>query len=237
MKYIVNPSVTIITPSTGSTKLTDCIESVVKQTYENLRHLVVYDGKKNNDLNISHTRLDICELPYNTGINGFYGHRIYAAFPQLIDSDFICFLDEDNWFKRNHIESLINMMLSHNDLSFVHSLRDIYNKDGNFLISDNCESLGRYPVYLNQDTHLVDTSSYMFRTSFLKEVSYIWNYGWGADRHFFHTFKDKVNYDCSGFHTLCYRLEGNENSVSFNFFEHGNKVMKEQYNGIFPWKK
>jgi hypothetical protein len=32
-----------------------------------------------------------------------------------------------------------------------------------------------------------------------------------------------------------YRLDGNPNSVTKEFFEEGNRINSEKYNGSFPW--
>ena len=35
---------------------------------------------------------------------------------------------------------------------------------------------------------------------------------------------------------MCYRLDGNPNSVTKEFFDQGNDVNKQKYGGEFPWK-
>jgi len=44
MKLIIEKSVVVITPTVGSAKLADAVESVANQTYKNLTHLLVVDG-------------------------------------------------------------------------------------------------------------------------------------------------------------------------------------------------
>ena len=39
----------------------------------------------------------------------------------------------------------------------------------------------------------------------------------------------------TGVHTVAYRLDGNDGSVSKEFFDQGNKFMNDKYNGEFPW--
>lgn len=50
----------------------------------------------------------VCALPAKVGRNGFYGHRLYAAFSHMTDSDLICFLDQDNWLDPDHVASLVD---------------------------------------------------------------------------------------------------------------------------------
>jgi len=42
-------------------------------------------------------------------------------------------------------------------------------------------------------------------------------------------------YATSGKYTLNYRLDGNPNSASPDFFINGNNIMSKKYNNKFPW--
>lgn len=229
--------VTVITPSTGSKYLKTCHQSIVNQSYQNLEHLVVVDGKdflsraKKQLKNFSPT---ITAIPYNTGSNGYYGHRIYAAFPHLINCDYVFFLDEDNWYEPNHVETLVETIESKN-LDWAFSLRNIFEEDESFVVEDNCESVGHW-----SSAGLVDTSAYAFRSSFIRRHCHIWDHGWGADRRFFFYLQNYVKeskYSCTGKYTLNYRLGGNENSVKKDFFIFGNESVKKLFKGNLPWLK
>jgi hypothetical protein len=236
----------VITPTTGAPELTDAIESVITQTYKDVDHLIVVDGfdfSSRVDRTLSDggivfgDRINRVDLPYNTGGGGFYGHRIMAAFSHLVNHDLVFFLDQDNWFDPDHVATLVQEITQYN-LDWAYSLRKIYNKDKQYVCDDNCESLGRWPVWVDEISHLIDSSSYCFKTSFLRQVGHVWDYGWGADRRFYTILKDHFkhqNYTCTGKHTLCYRLGGNEGSVTGEFFVEGNRKVQEKYNGKFPW--
>jgi glycosyltransferase involved in cell wall biosynthesis len=250
MKYnfVTQPkTVTVITPTIGSAKLLDAVNSVKAQTYKHINHLIVIDGPEYASavygiLPLDRNRRDDKNIndviaPYNTGGDGFYGHRIYAAYPHLVNSDYIFFLDEDNWYAPDHVESLVKV-LEQND--FAYSLRQIYDENKNYICDDNCESLGKWPIYFthgNEESFLIDTSSFAFRREFLIKVSQFWHHGWGGDRNFFYNVKDHCKWDTSGKHSLCYRLDGNPNSVTANFFEKGNESMAAIYGDKFPWLK
>lgn len=236
-------NILVITPTTGSIELVDAIHSVRDQTIP-VDHLVVCDGNKFKE-QTKHIVNKICEgsgaqacyLPFNTGGNGFYGHRIMAAFSHLVNHEYVLFLDQDNWFEPNHVESLVSEIKQFN-LDWAYSLRKIHNKDKTYICDDNCESLGRWPVWVNEEAYLIDSSSYCFKTDFIRKVGHIWDWGWGADRRFYTILKDQIkhqNYTCTGKHTLCYRVGGNEGSVTGEFFVEGNKKTHEKYNGKFPW--
>jgi len=235
----------VITPSTGSPELQDAITSVLDQTVD-VDHLVVCDGNQFRekvsfivDKVIEHPRVTACYLPYNTGGNGFYGHRIMAAFSHLINHDYILFLDQDNWYEPEHVETLLHT-IEVNNLDWSYSLRKIFDKDKNFITEDNCESLGKWPVWVNDSSYLIDSSSYCFKTPFIRKYGHVWDHGGGADRRFFTIIKDHVkhsNYDTNGNHTLCYRLGGNPGSVNEEFFIERNKKTHRDYSGVFPWHK
>jgi hypothetical protein len=234
MKLIIEKPVVVITPTIGSWKLNDAMFSVENQTYKNIRHLVVVDGEEHlKDIPpsiVSQLGKNLCVLPTNTGRNGFYGHRIYAAFPHLVNEAYVAFLDEDNWYAPDHIKTLVST-LEQTGSNFSHSLRKIYKSQQSFICDDNCESLGQYPVYGRGQEYLVDTSSYLFKREFLIQCCQFWHYGWGADRNFFKTIKGGSRYACTGKHTLCYRLDGNPNSPQEKFFLDGNKLTE----GNRPW--
>src|ERR1700722_19878271 len=99
-------SVVIITPTTGSEDLKQCMESVQKQTYPNVRHLIVIDGNEANLNFVTHSdetlisyiykqdnfdlnHIDFMILPQNVGSDNFYGHRVYAAIPYLVNEDIV----------------------------------------------------------------------------------------------------------------------------------------------------
>ena len=237
-------SVTVITPTIGSIKVLDAIKSVQNQTYENLTHLLVIDGpeyieafqKLQVPLQVD-TPITLTCSPFNTGANGFYGHRIYSAYPHLIDSDYISFLDEDNWYEPEHIESLVDTIESTGS-DWVHSLRSVHAPDGSFAIADKCESLGKYPIYGDErNGYLVDTSSYLFKRSWLIQNCQLWHSGWGADRNFFNLIRGGSRWQGTGRHTLCYRLDGNPGSPKIDFFIKGNEITSAKYAGVMPWTK
>jgi GT2 family glycosyltransferase len=244
MKLIIERSVTVITPTVGSPKLADAIESVQKQTYKNIKHLVVIDGKEHflstmNSLPASFetTTYDVMTLPFNTGANGFNGQRIYASIPHLVNSDYVFFLDEDNWYEPDHVASLVET-IEKNRLDWAFSLRKIYNPDKKFIADDNCESLGLWPIYFTHDNpqYLIDTSAFAFKREFIKATCHLWHSGpWGEDRRYFYAIKNQSKWDTSYKHTLCYRVDNNPKSVDGEFFIKGNAQQLEYYKGKLPW--
>jgi glycosyltransferase involved in cell wall biosynthesis len=231
--------VAVVTPTIGAKTLSECIQSVDAQTYENLTHYLFLDGRE-HESKIWHqlegaTKVKTVRLEENVG-QGWYGHRVYAACSFLVNADVICYLDEDNWIEPNHVEKLVQVLNEGND--WAYSLRKIYDKEGNYLCEDNCESLGKWPVYFNDSVHHIDTSSFVVRRDVAVAIGHAWYGQWGADRQFFSNVKKVFpKYDCSNEYSLCYRLDGNENSVTQDFFEKGNEVTEQKYGKNYPWLK
>ena len=236
---MMNLKVAVVTPTIGNKVLSDCLRSVDEQTYTNLTHYVFSDGVENFE-RIQHqlegaSKVQNIALEENVG-KGWYGHRVYAACSFLVNADVICYLDEDNWYEPDHVEKLVKCIEDGND--WAYSLRKIYDKDGNYLCEDNCESLGKWPAYFNDEVFHIDTSSFAVRRDVAVRIGHAWYGQWGADRQFFGALKHHFpKFACSNAHTMCYRLDGNPNSVTKEFFDQGNAIQSQKYNNDFPWKR
>ena len=229
--------VAVVTPTINSEHLQQCLESVEKQTYKNLTHYIFIDGcqyePKVKELIRQYSKTRYVELEENVG-KGWYGHRVYSACSFLVNADIICYLDEDNWYEPCHINKLVEKIQNGND--WAYSLRKIYSKESEHLCVDNCESLGKWPVYFNNQVFHIDTSSFAIKRDIAVRIGHAWYGQWGADRQFFSNLSMHFpKFDCTHAHTLCYRLDGNPNSVTKEFFDQGNEVMQKKYGDVFPW--
>ena len=251
--------VAVVTPTIGQNCLTTCLLSIQKQEYLDIVHYVFIDGEEYGcnvrnqlDLKTGSGTLKPFEdkkipnktitLEENVG-KGWYGHRVYSACSFLVNADLICYLDEDNWFEPDHIKRLVEKIK--NGADWAYSLRKIYDQNEKFVCEDNCESLGKWPVYFDDKVHHIDTSSFIVKRDIATNIGHAWYGQWGADRQFFHNLKLQYpNFSCTNKHTLCYRLDNNTgkgdsnpNSVNKHFFDKGNKENEKKYNGEFPWKR
>lgn len=236
--------VAIVTPSIGSDYLMDCLESVQNQIYDNITHYVYIDGEdyEDNILQIISNlkspfskTIKTTMLEENVG-KKWYGHRVYAACSFLVNADVICYLDEDNWIEPNHVSKLISVIEKGND--WAYSLRKIYRKNKEFVCNDDCESLGKWPVYFDQNVFHIDTSCFAVKRDVAVRVGHSWYGQWGADRQFFNTLKHYYQkYECSGEYSSAYRLDGNPNSVNEEFFIRGNKMQEIVWGhrSRYPW--
>jgi hypothetical protein len=83
----------------------------------------------------------------------------------------------------------------------------------------------------------VDTSSFAIKRDVAVRIGNAWYGLCGGDRQFFKNLKTHFSkFDCTNSHTLCYRLDGNPNSVTQEFFEEGNRIQNEKYGEHLPWK-
>jgi hypothetical protein len=251
-----NPSVVVLTPTTGAPVLEDAIQSVLSQDYKGtLHHHLVVDGKEyNRDFYIRQKKFEdhplkdnikFTWLNSNVGKNGFNGQRIYASFPHLLDYDYILFLDEDNYFSSNHVSSLVNL-IEKNNYDWAYSFRNIIRKNGTFVVEDCCESVGMWPIFWSLDKpekqHLIDTSSFCFKKSFIQKTCHLWHSGpWGEDRRYYAAITQQLghkNFGTTGLHTLNYRLDDeiDRKYGSIDFFEKGNEIMKKYFKNKYPWE-
>ena len=231
--------VAVVTPSIGNRHLIDCVSSVQNQTYENLTHYIFIDGYDYRtpvfDTCEGATKTKFVILEENVG-KGWYGHRVYAACSFLVNADVLIYLDEDNFIEPDHVAKMVAKIEEGYD--WTYSLRKIVDKDGKYLCDDNCESLGEWPVYFNNDVYHIDSSCFAIKRDVAVKIGQAWYGQWGADRQFFHALKNHFrNFAGTGAHTVRYRLDGNPNSVTQEFFDKGNAVMQERYGDDFPWTK
>lgn len=239
-------SATVIIPTTGSPELKTAIESVLNQTYKTNVYIVV-DGRENSTDVLDmcsrnyfwdsqyRDRMNLCVLSENVGANGFYGHRIYAAFTHLINTEYVLYLDQDCWFEPDHVEKCLKT-IKENDLQWTYSLRSICDENGEFICRDDCESLG--PNWPEAGYAHVDTNCYCLKTDVANKIASVWHGKWGQDRVFLHhLYNNFPQFDCTGDYTVNYRLGGNEGSVKSQFFLYNNVTTKEKYIGDYPWQK
>ena len=241
--------VTIITPTTGTDYLEQCLQSVKKQTYKNINHFVVIDGQQYAEkankilaINPNEERTVLC-LPENTGADGYNGHRIYGSIPYLCNTDYIMYLDEDNWIDSSHVQSLIDTIDEGNDWAF--SLRKIYGSNGDFICTDDCENLGLWPTCINEEELFVDVGAYFLPTAIAIQISPLW---YRRARHpeeqpevdrlimqilIEYNFK----YNTNGRYTLNYRVGNRQDSVQKEFFLWGNAKMEQKYGDYYPGRK
>lgn len=240
----MKPLVTIITPTTGSKQLYDAVLSVENQTYDNIEHIIVIDGPEYADKTysiIEGSKASIIQLPHNTGADNYNGHRIYGATSFLMKGDYVCFLDQDNWFDKNHVSSLVDVIRGGND--WAYSLRKIVSQDNEYICNDDCESLGKWKSVL--DDNFIDVNCFMIPKIAAIQFAPYW---YRRARHpqeqpevdrILSAFMMQTmpKFDTNGEYTTNYRVASRADSVQDSFFIRGNEAMKHKMNGEYPWRK
>lgn len=233
---MTNPLVTVITPTLGKDHLYKAMDSVASQTYKNIQHLVISDGVQLKIDKIQN--VDYISLPYNVGANGYNGHRIYGCGTFLAKGDYICFLDDDNWFDDDHIESMIDVIKGGN--RWACSLRKIIDGDGAFVCNDDCESLGKWPSVFG--TLFVDVNCYMLPKDIAVLMLPVWYRRFRVQGQLeidaaMMKFLLELNapYDSNRKYSVNYKVGNTELSVKKEFFLENNLKMREFYQGNFPW--
>jgi hypothetical protein len=256
---------TIITPTTGNSKLSKLIQSINNQNDDKslpkeLEHFIVIDGPEftentqqilNDNPPVNYERF-IIQLPFNTGKDGgnYLGHKIYASFGQLVRGDWVILADDDNWYEPNHFNSLITAINNYNNKSnyrkkieWLYCLRKIENDTQGYVCDDNCESLGYLnPVFYNNNDRLIDTNCFCIRSDIMINCSTIWNSKAAnnnndPDRIFSQKLMTQYpNFVCTQQYTLNYYTGNRDNSVKSELFIKGNEIVIHKY-GAIPWQR
>jgi glycosyltransferase involved in cell wall biosynthesis len=241
---IYTPLVTIVTPTIGTRHLEENLHSVSKQTYKNLKHLVVTDGKeyteKTESLVSKFPKAKHLVLPENTGRGGYNGHRIYAAASYLVETDFFCFIDEDNWIDTDHV---IGLLEAANNKHWSFSFRKIVDQESKYVCNDDCESLGLWESCLGD--FFVDVGCYFLPKNLAVQLSPLWyrrarhpQEQPEIDRLLINVLRqNNLTYNASRKYSLNYRTGNRGDSVQSEFFLQGNAAMLTKHNGKLPWKE
>jgi glycosyltransferase involved in cell wall biosynthesis len=220
------------------------LASVSKQTYSNIEHIVVADGPQYSKVTqgmLEGSQALLIQLPYNTGHSQYNGHRIYGAMSYIANGDYLCFLDQDNWYEDHHIESLVDVIQRGNE--WAYSLRKIVSQEGTYICNDDCESLGKWTSVINDK--FIDVNCFMIPKAAAIQFSPYW---YRRARHpqeqpevdrILSPFMMQMckKFDTNGEYTVNYRVASRADSVQDLFFIKGNEVMKQKMNGEYPWRK
>lgn len=246
-------SVCVITGATGHPNLAKCIRSVQAQTAADVEHLVVIDGSERAAaVNValaalsSRERLKTIELPHATGKNGWGGHRINGAMPAIAMSEYVCWLDEDNWIDPDHVTTLM-ASAAETQAGWSFALRNLVNSAGEFIARDDCESLGNlHATWIDPSTHHVDTNCYLLHRDLAIRTSSIWNRPgrhtgqprMGPDRMLCNVLlKLAPTVKSTRRHTVHYAVGSQPGSVPLKFFLDGNADMRKRFPDGLPWER
>jgi glycosyltransferase involved in cell wall biosynthesis len=245
--------VTVLTATTGREDLIRCIKSVAKQTHQNIEHIVIVDGpeaqsrvlKIYHNLRLSNDqyKLQFVFLPKSIGKDRWNGHRIYPSGTFMADGDYVCFLDDDNYFQPDHVESLVHV-IEKQFRDWSYSFRTLFDANNNRLGNDDCESLGQWPSVCGPTDYFIDVNCFMLPIKMAVEIAPTWYRKFRepgqpeVDRVLTHRLRQYYpNFDSNYKYSVNYKVAGGALSVQPEFFEQGNNAMLQRYNGKLPWRK
>jgi GT2 family glycosyltransferase len=108
-------NIAVVTSTRGRPTIRQAIDSVKAQT-RGARHYVFAHGKDCWDAVSANTEgsdVDVVYLPVANGGGGYAMAPVYAAAPYLVGEDLIFFLDDDNFYEPDHIESITTLIEQH----------------------------------------------------------------------------------------------------------------------------
>ena len=209
--------IAVLTPATNIKDATKAHYSVLGQdTQYEIDHVIVNDGFNKDQFKQLEKTAKVIHLPYNTGkMDGgnWYGHKIYAHFSQLIDADYLCLLDEDNYYEPTHIKDVVDKAI---EFGVGWSYRKIIDRNNEYIGIDKYESIcdTKRVKYL-----LVDTSTWCFARQNFEDVKFI-EEKWGADRKLTTHMVKKIGLDnihaaCTKNPTLVYKATNQRRRAKF----------------------
>ena len=232
-------TVAVVTSTIGRPELALAIESVQNQTYP-CKHYVFVDGNifwdKAKSILEQFPDVIPIYLPMNTGKNGILNGAINAAAAFLVEEDIICYLDDDNQLREDHVESLVNVIEQGAD--FAYSLRAFYDLNHQFICNDDFESLGNWTKEIHffsdikinniqQSIHLIfntngehiDTNCYAVPREIAQKVAHSWYIPYFGDRTFFSAINAlDLKGETSGKYTVKYTVDFNKMIAVRRFF-------------------
>lgn len=236
--------ISVITSTIGRKDLRQCILSVQSQTIP-AEHFVFVNGrefeKPARAILAEFPKVHAFYLPFGTGNYGVGCSMadVFAAAPYLTTSKWIAFLDDDNFYDPNHIETLMTMSERHS-LDWAYSLRRLVDANGSNLCDDNWDSLGHFPCAFNDEEHIVDNSCYFVKRELAVKCGRAWTaLPYVADRCFFMAL-DHLNLKagCTGLSSVNYRVG---NGVKMDPLdpraEALTRAMLKKFHGNFPWRR
>ena len=232
-------SIAVIIPTTGDALVREAIASVLAQTAPEVTPFIVVDGPgflpafEAATAGLDLTRCHVVTLPVNVGGGGFYGHRVYAAFSHLVNTDLIAYLDQDNRFHPEHLAQLSGA-LQQGGCDWGFALRRVVAPTGEPLIDDESQSVG--PWGSAKPYPLVDTNCYLLKTDVAHRVASYFHGGWGQDRVFYAALSQLFpNYGCSGAFTVDYRTRDDLQPKVVELLTRENAAIRQKFGGRLPF--
>lgn len=155
-----------------------CLESVVKQSFNNIELIVIDDGSSDNSFEIAKKYLDNQDFNKNYKIytrpNKGMCHTLNEI-AQQSKGKYISFIGSDDYWMFNKIEQQVLFLENNPDVALVHSNSikvDRYNNEIGFLDYSLKENSGKLFESIIFGKGGINTPSHLYRTEIYKEIGY-----------------------------------------------------------------
>ena len=171
--YSQDQSVAVIIPFyNGAQWVERAIQSVLGQTIKPAEFIIVNDGSSINEKDAIESLKSKYDFQLLHKANGGQGSaRNYGA--ANTNSNYLCFLDQDDFYLPTHIEDLLKRVPS-NDPMFGFVYADLYvaDVDGNIIFSDCVRERGPHPKrsvvdLIQRDMFVLPSASIISRAAFV----------------------------------------------------------------------
>lgn len=168
-----NKTVSVVVPAYNAEKtIKRCLDSIVEQTISNFKVYVVNDGSIDNTATIldnykNDKRFNIIHI-LNSGVSVARNEAL-----QLVDTDYITFIDSDDYVDKNYLQDLIGGFVDE-DIDMVATDRKYLNEDLSPLVTLHCD-LGIYSasdginMLLDENGPQGYITGKIFKTNIIKE--------------------------------------------------------------------
>ena len=188
------PTISIIVPIYNASKyIKKCIQSIIKQTYQNFELLLINDGSTDNSFDICNqlTYLDNRITIINQKNQGLEQTRINGI--KIIKGKYIAFIDADDWIAPSYLETLLNRSIEYDaDIVQINSYKTI---DKYGILKIKCHNY-KEQLYTSHQLkkynnnyleRLIPNNVWgkLYKASLFHNLKITpWNVHWGEDIHF-----------------------------------------------------
>jgi hypothetical protein len=166
-----NPTVSIITPTTGKDGLFKLIESLDKQNVDYI-HILLWDSKREGKFLYPDPNTFKVMNPYDLNSHNRYSIVIPGGFVQGVaagsalraiglnaaNTNYVTFADDDVWYEDNHLKDLLGAI---KDKQWAYCKRKVWANNTDYIGIDDFESVGNSPSK-KVPYEMVDNNSMIF---------------------------------------------------------------------------
>lgn len=213
------PTITVIIPSYNHSQfITEAIESVVNQTYNNIKLIVIDDGSTDNSIEVIESLQQKYHFHFIKQINMGLPKTL-NKFINLCRTQYFCLLASDDSLLDNYIEKQIKVIQEHPEISLLAGKSTTctpHNKINFYKFND---------IFVNRKYSMC-APGMLFRTQIIRDIG-----GFSE--------KTKIEdfYILSKLTDLGYTVAENENACGVNYREHENNTHKRHVFMVYEMKK